>query len=90
MKKSLNLITEAFIFYISRAIVSFLWLCFFVLIEAILVFNSIVWYYHIFNFSLIAFFFYFYLKNVKLFIALNIEKIKKQIEHEQRKKRSFS
>ena len=79
MKKSLNLITEAFIFYISRAIVSFLWLCFFVLIEAILVFNSIVWYYHIFNFSLIAFFFYFYLKNVKLFIALNIEKIKKSI-----------
>lgn len=74
MKKNLNLITEAFIFYISRAIVSFLWLCFFVFMEAILIFNSIAWYYHVLNFSLIAFFFYFYLKNVKFFYRVKYRK----------------
>lgn len=74
MKKNLNLITEAFIFYISRAIVSFLWLCFFVLTEAILIFNPIAWYYHLITFSLIVFFFYFYLKNVKLFYGIKYRK----------------
>lgn len=67
MKKHLNLITEAIIYCFCRAIVSFLWLSFFALIEVILIFNPIAWYYHLPNISLIAFFFYFYLKNTKIF-----------------------
>lgn len=67
MKKTLNLITEALVYCFCRAIVSFLWLSFFVVVEAILIFSPSAWYYHLFNFSLIAFFFYSYLKNTKIF-----------------------
>ena len=75
MKKSLNLITEALIYSACRAIVSFLWLCFFVLVEAILIFNPIIWYYHLINISLIIVFFCAYLKNVKIFYRIKNRKI---------------
>jgi hypothetical protein len=75
MKKTLNLITEALIYCFCRAIVSFLWLSFFVVVEAILIFNPIAWYYHLLNFSLIAFFFYCYLKNNKIFYHFKNRKI---------------
>ena len=75
MKKSLNLITEALIYSVCRAIVSFLWLCFFVLVEAVLIFSSITWYYHLLNFGLIAVFFWSYLKNVKIFYCIKNRKI---------------
>lgn len=67
MKKHLNLITEALVYCFCRVIVSFLWLSFFILVEAILIFSPVVWYYHLLNFILIAFFFYSYLKSTKLF-----------------------
>lgn len=67
MKKHLNLITEALVYCFCRIIVSFLWLSFFILVEAILIFSPVVWYYHLLNFILIAFFFYSYLKSTKLF-----------------------
>lgn len=70
MKKYINLITEAVVFSVSRAIVSFLWLCFFVFLEIICLFGEISWYYQVINFLIIAFFFYSYLKSIKLYHSI--------------------
>lgn len=78
MKKQLNLITEALLFYICRALISVLWFYFFIILESIFIFSSVAWYYHIINFCIIIFFLYYYIKNLKLFHSLNIRRANKK------------